>query len=158
MINNDFKRIRSYLKTLRNFYRQYETEESKKRIKALRDICYDLREAGEKVTFFVGGSLSFGMSEKSSDIELIYVGKIPKHTPIKMLRDRIQERVEDKLGYKVPIDLVNTCDIQRVKEQLNNPEESVSELNKIYKLDKINAYYIYGIHKNRRSKNKISQY
>jgi hypothetical protein len=66
----DFNRVR-------NFFRQYETPETRQRIQDLRRIYRDLREMGEVVAFDILGSVNFGMSESNSDVDLVIYRRCP---------------------------------------------------------------------------------
>lgn len=125
------------LTKLRDFYRQYETEESKKRVQALKEIETDLNDEGLEATIFVNGSLGFGMSEKKSDIEFIYVGDTSLYSSNDELEEEIGRRVEEKLGYKIEMDINGICDLNKVQAQLKNPEDNFWELIKLYKWNKI---------------------
>ena len=125
------------LTKLRDFYKQYETNESKRRIQALREIENDLNNEGLEAAIFVNGSLSFGMSEKGSDIEFMYIGDTSAYSSDNELQEDIGKRLEEKLGYEVEIDLNGTCDLNKARVQLENPEEGFSELISLYKWSKI---------------------
>lgn len=65
---------------VRDFFRRYETEETKKRISDLRKIYRSLEKRGEEVAFDLLGSANFGMMEEGSDVDLVLYRRCPcKH-------------------------------------------------------------------------------
>ncbi len=64
------KQIRDF-RSVRNFFRTYETEASRQRIQDMRRVYRKLRDLGEDVAFDVLGSVNFGMSESGSDVDLV---------------------------------------------------------------------------------------
>ena len=70
------QQVRDFNK-VRNFFRHYETPETRQRIRDLRKVYRDLRERGVVVAFDVLGSVNFGMSEASSDVDLVIYRRCP---------------------------------------------------------------------------------
>jgi len=64
------RQIRDF-RSVRNFFRTYETEATTQRIQDLRRVYRKLRRKGENVAFDVLGSVNFGMSEPGSDVDLV---------------------------------------------------------------------------------------
>lgn len=126
-----------WLQTLRHFYRNHETEESKKRIEALRDVCDDLKAEGIEATIFANGSLAFGMSERGSDIEFMYVGDSSGYSSNKEIEQEIGRRMQEKMGYEIDMDVNGVCDTRKVREQLNDPSKGFSDLIALYKWSKV---------------------
>jgi len=62
---------------VRDFFRRYETEETKKRIADLRKIYRSLEKRGEEVAFDLLGSANFGMMEEGSDVDLVLYRRCP---------------------------------------------------------------------------------
>jgi len=56
---------------VRDFFRSYETEDSRRRMQDLRRVYRKLGAQGEEVAFDVLGSVNFGMSEAGSDVDLV---------------------------------------------------------------------------------------
>lgn len=56
---------------VRDFFREYETPETKQRIQDLRNIYRKLAKSGQDIAFDVLGSVNFGMSESGSDVDLV---------------------------------------------------------------------------------------
>lgn len=75
------RRIRDF-RRVRDFFRQYETEATKKRIQDLRRVYRKLRKMGEDVAFDVLGSVNFGMSEPGSDVDLVIYRRCPCDHPL----------------------------------------------------------------------------
>jgi len=66
----NLKQIRDF-RSVRNFFRTYETEASRQRMRDLRRVYRKLRAQGVDVAFDVLGSVNFGMSESGSDVDLV---------------------------------------------------------------------------------------
>lgn len=62
---------------VRDFFRKYETEETKRRIADLRKIYRSLEKRGEEVAFDLLGSANFGMMEERSDVDLVLYRRCP---------------------------------------------------------------------------------
>jgi uncharacterized protein len=68
--DRNLKQIRDF-RSVRNFFRTYETEASRQRMQDLRRVYRKLSKLGEDVAFDVLGSVNFGMSETGSDVDLV---------------------------------------------------------------------------------------
>lgn len=62
---------------VRNFFRKYETPETRRRVHDLRRVYRELKAKGEDVAFDLLGSVNFGMSEEKSDVDLV----VYRHCP-----------------------------------------------------------------------------
>lgn len=67
----------SEFREVRDFFRKYETEETKRRISDLRKIYRSLTKRGEEVAFDLLGSANFGMVEERSDVDLVLYRRCP---------------------------------------------------------------------------------
>jgi Icc-related predicted phosphoesterase/predicted nucleotidyltransferase len=59
------------LQQIRSYFLQYETAETMELIRKLRGVYRDIAEQGMEVAFDLLGSVSFGMAEKGSDMDLV---------------------------------------------------------------------------------------
>ena len=59
------------LQRVRSFFLQHETTETMELIHQLREVYRDIAKQGMEVAFDVLGSVSFGMAEKGSDLDLV---------------------------------------------------------------------------------------
>jgi uncharacterized protein len=59
------------LQRIRSYFLQYETAETMELIRKLRGVYRDIANQGMEVAFDLLGSLSFGMAEKGSDMDLV---------------------------------------------------------------------------------------
>ncbi len=62
---------------VRDFFRKYETEETRRRIADLRKIYRSLEKRGEQVAFDLLGSANFGMMDERSDVDLVLYRRCP---------------------------------------------------------------------------------
>jgi Icc-related predicted phosphoesterase/predicted nucleotidyltransferase len=59
------------LQQIRSYFLQYETVETIELIRKLREVYRDIEKQGMEVAFDLLGSVSFGMAEKGSDMDLV---------------------------------------------------------------------------------------
>ncbi|HMU84493.1 MAG TPA: hypothetical protein PKE49_05885 [Leptospiraceae bacterium] len=122
---------------LKKYFRQHETEASRRRIKQFRSFARVIAEAGLPVGFDVMGSVNFGLATENSDVDLVlyvvcedgYEGECPSP------HCRTQQYVENLLIHTwirgisdspYPVQVVDCINLNLLKRDLEkgDPESS----------------------------------
>lgn len=125
-----FEELRERIALLREFYLQYETQESKRRKKILKGVVVDLRGVWE-VNFLLCGSLEYGMSvapQPNARADCERVGSDFDFQPLIRWRNDSQKydhllfdvykRIEQKLGYCVDVETRRFFDLGIIEKQV----------------------------------------
>lgn len=69
----------SLFRDIKTFFLQFETSESKLKVKDLINIARKIQKRGETIAFDLLGSVSFGMSRTKSDVDMVMYHLCPEH-------------------------------------------------------------------------------
>jgi hypothetical protein len=140
------------IRKLQTFYRQFETNETVQRIEVLKQLAGQLRTKGIEATFLAGGSIAFGMANKTSDFDIIYAGETSwygtgnnGHYGLANLHPFLVKELSLLMGRKVEVceAWMNwECMIPVIRDELDHPDRDygfgLSHLSMFYQLYHIN--------------------
>lgn len=120
----DFNRVR-------DFFRGYETKETRKRINDLRGVYRTLRDRGELIAFDILGSVNFGMSEQKSDVDLVLYRRCPcKHSLPETtcaLPVTLFEKF-NRLGERYHVEVIDCVNLNRVEASIREGDPNCQAL------------------------------
>jgi uncharacterized protein len=121
VVRKGLRQIRDF-KRVRDFFRRYETEESRKRIEGLRQVYRELKGRGEDVAFDVLGSVNFGMSEPGSDVDLVVYRRCPcgEAFPDSCPMPRALSACFQGLGKSYKIDVTDCVNLNKVEDSIRD--------------------------------------
>jgi len=118
---------------LQTFFRQYETEETQNRLDALRELRDDLNNQEIEGTFLAGGSIAFGMAERDSDFDILWVGDMTwygshenYYAGLANLTPFLQKRLPEIMGRPVDVceeSMSVECMLPLLKRDLKKKQE-----------------------------------
>ncbi|MCA9773039.1 MAG: metallophosphoesterase [Myxococcales bacterium] len=118
-----FNRVKSY-------FRGYDTDESRRRIAMLRRLYRDFAERGVEIAFDVMGSTNFGMTERTSDLDLVMYLRDTRVEAREHFAAEVPEEITTALAALsaaegFPIHLVDAINLQRVLKAIHrrDPED-----------------------------------
>ncbi len=122
----------SRFRRVKQFFLNYETEESRRMIRELRGIYRDIGSRGMHVAFDLLGSLNFGIADRGSDIDLIVYLRgeecladpndacsVPQ--PLKAVFDALRDGLME-------IEVCDSLDLDRVEKAIRNEDSNDTHL------------------------------
>lgn len=120
------------LQRIRSFFLQHETAETMELIHHLREVYRDIAKQGMEVAFDLLGSVSFGMAQKGSDLDLVVylreedcmlddldTCRIPR--PLAAVFEALEER-------KLSIEVCDSLDLDRVRRAIEQEDGEDGQL------------------------------
>lgn len=120
------------LQRIRSFFLQHETAETMELIHQLREVYRDIAKQGMEVAFDLLGSVSFGMAEKGSDMDLVVylrekdcmlddldTCRIPR--PLAAVFKGLEER-------ELSIEVCDSLDLDRVRRAIEQEDREDGQL------------------------------
>jgi Icc-related predicted phosphoesterase len=121
-----------HFQRVKSFFLGYETPETKKLIKELEGIQASIKEQGMEVAFDLLGSLSFGMAQDDSDMDLVVYMRaqdcvldeedtcgVPR--PLAAVMRELEER-------NLEIEVCDSMDLDRIKQAIEDEDEEDGQL------------------------------
>jgi Icc-related predicted phosphoesterase/predicted nucleotidyltransferase len=120
------------LQHIKSFFLGYETPETQNLIRELRDIYRTLQKEGMEVAFDLLGSLSFGMAQKKSDMDVVvymrsqdcildYEDTCGVPRPLKAVFKALEER-------DLNVEVCDSLDLDRVKQAIVEKDREDGQL------------------------------
>ncbi len=111
---------------LRGFFQKYETQESRKRVEALVQLCEALEREGHEVAFHLLGSLNFGMAEETSDVDaVLYFRDDALRAPDDVscpAPDYVQEKIEALKAGGVVVSICDCLNFAGIEEAIRRED------------------------------------
>lgn len=122
----------SRFRRVKQFFLNYETEESRRMIRELRGIYRDIGNRGMHVAFDLLGSLNFGIADRGSDIDLIVYLRgeecLTDPNDACSIPQPLQAVFEALRAGHMEIEVCDSLDLDRVEKAIRNEDSNDTQL------------------------------